>query len=406
MLDILKKISLSLSAALLLFAVACQKENPDVPPIPEPDPADPQEYNLENRLVRSYLNRLDKQPYKDGDYTYSWIDDYWQLSTTYRKDRPAGVTVQWTKDVKTSSQKIYVSENPDFADSWCWSVKNSLTSYEILNLVPGCKYYWKVVGILSGNETVLKEGEFLTTGRRRFLSIDNICNVRDLGGIPTLDGRTISYCHLYRGGEMNGYNQDYDDKYCRVSAYGITELRQCGIAADLDLRTADEAVNITESPLGKDIDYVRFESANTYYYDKFWTSDVYIKAFQWMINELRRGKPVLFHCIYGADRTGTLAFLIEALLGVGENQIAMDYELTSFSYGLNAPPRRRGPKNELSVYRYRQMLEGVLTSSKFKGKDLQERVRNFLLNGYPGAKAPVTTIPEEDLDWFVSIMLE
>ena len=86
---------------------------------------------------------------------------------------------------------------------------------------------------------------------------------------------------------------------------------------------------------------------------------------------------------------------MEALLGVGENQLAIDYELTSFSYGLDTPPRRRGPKNELSVYRYRQMLEGLL-SPQFSGASLQEKIRGWLSG----------KIPEDDLNWFVSHMLE
>ena len=41
--------------------------------------------------------------------------------------------------------------------------------------------------------------------------------------------------------------------------------------------------------------------------------------------------PVYFHCNAGADRTGTLAFLIEGLLGVSYADTIRDFELTSFS---------------------------------------------------------------------------
>ena len=87
---------------------------------------------------------------------------------------------------------------------------------------------------------------------------------------------------------------------------------------------------------------------------------MYILAIQWLIDRLREGKPVYFHCIYGADRTGTLAFLLESLLGVGENELAKDYELTSFSYGLESAPRRRGPKNEVRAF----------LAKKISGEDL------------------------------------
>lgn len=333
-------------------------------------------------------------PYRNGDYSYSIIDDYYQLSTTYRKDQPRPVNISWERD--GGAQRLYVADNTDYTDALVYPIGALADTYDIYNLIPGKQYWWKVVSTATGE--ISGKGTFITTGRRRFLKIDNICNVRDIGGIPVDGGaKRIKYGLVFRSGEMNGYHQDYDNKYCRINASGISALKTAGIKADLDLRTAEEAVNITVSPIGEDIDYIRFEEANTYYYDKFWESYEYIRAFQWLIDELRQGRPVLFHCIYGADRTGTLAFIIEALLGADENQLAIDYELTSFSYGLNSPPRRRGPKNELSVYRYRQMVVEGLLSDKFSGASLQEKIRGFLLSG---------GIPSEDLEWFVSYMLE
>lgn len=377
---------------MLVVAVSsCLREEPPQP-FPGPQPGEVEEVCLENPTVRAYLDFLDMLPYRDGDYSYSCIDDYYQLSTPYRKDQPLPVTIRWERG--GGAQRLLVADNAAFTDALAFPVGALSESYEIYNLIPGRQYWWKVLS--AGTGETFGEGTFHTTGRHRFLKVDNICNVRDLGGIPVDGGaRRIRYGLLFRGGEMNGYHQDYDKRYCRVNAAGIAAMQQLGIRADLDLRTATEAVDITSSPLGEEVDYIRFEEANAYYYDKFWNSDEYIRAFQWVIDELRQDRPVFFHCIYGADRTGTLAFLIEALLGADENQLAIDYELTSFSFGLESPPRRRGPKNEISVYRYRQMLEGLL-SARFSGASLQEKIRGFLSSGISG----------EDLDWFASFMLE
>ena len=394
----MKKVALWLLAAAAFFAAACRKDGPE--PMP-PEPMVPEVFRLENATVKSYLDFLEKLPYKDSDYGYSYIDDYYRLTTAYRKDRPLPARVSWQRE--SGAQRLYVADNPEFAEALSYPVGALTESYEIYNLIPGRQYWWKVVCTV--NSQLVGEGTFRTEGRRRFLSVDNICNVRDLGGIPTTDGRHIKYGQLFRGGEMNGYHKDYDEKYCRLGAGGRADLLRAGIRADLDMRTASEAVEITESPLGPDISYVRFEEANTYFYDKFWLSDEYVRAMQWTIDELRKGNPVFFHCIYGADRTGTLAFLTEALLGVDENQLAIDYELTSFSYGLESAPRRRGPRNELSVYRYRQMVEG-LWSSVFEGSTLQQRVYNFFLNGSPAAPKKTVSISADDLDWFISTMLE
>lgn len=375
-------------AALAIAVCSCVPEDPFVPDTP-PEPAAPAEYSLENLTVRAYLNFLERLPYRDGDYSYSYIDEYYQLTTSYRKDLPAPVSIQWETAAGGGSQRVYVADNPDYEDALTYSVSGSSTSYDIYNLIPGKHYYWKVTSTAGDAGT----GEFLTTGRRRFLKVDNVCNVRDLGGIPTADGtKRIKYGMIFRGGEMNGYHKDYEGRFCRIDKNGIQAMEKLGIKAILDLRTDSEAVDITVSPLGEGTDYIRFTTANQFYYDKCWNSDVYIDAFQWAIDELRKGKPVFFHCIFGADRTGTLAFLMEALLGVGENQLAIDYELTSFSYGLETPPRRRGPKNELSVYRYRQMLEGLINGPG----TIQYQVRTFLSK----------KISDADLDWFISSMLE
>lgn len=386
-----------LTAATILAAVSCNKHTPDSPQ-PEPGPERDPIINLENPVVQSYLDMLELFPYRDGDYSYSRIDEYYQIPTSYRKDRPTPVTVTWTWDRDAVSQRVYISEKEDFSESLSWLVSARAESYDIYNLVPGKNYHWKTTITLSdGSTRELNSGSFSTEGRTRFIKIDNICNVRDLGGIPLADGvRRLKYGLLFRGGEMNGYHQDYDERFCRISSTGKKEMRQIGILADLDMRTATEAVNIKESPLGEDVDYIRFETANQYYYDKFWNTDDYIRAVKWTIDELRKGKPVFFHCIFGADRTGTLAFIMEAALGVGENELSIDYELTSFSYGLSTPPRRRGPKNELSVYRYRQMVETLLTPA-FPGVTLQEKIRGFLVRG---------GISEADLDWFTDYMTE
>ena len=60
------------------------------------------------------------------------------------------------------------------------------------------------------------------------------------------------------------------------------------------------------------------------------TQKLYKYAIREIIGWLGQDKVVYFHCAGGADRTGTLAFLIEALLGVSESDLSKDYELTSF----------------------------------------------------------------------------
>ena len=61
------------------------------------------------------------------------------------------------------------------------------------------------------------------------------------------------------------------------------------------------------------------------------TANLYRQALRFIISHLSNNEVVYFHCIGGADRTGTLAFMIESLLGVSETDMDIDYELTSFN---------------------------------------------------------------------------
>jgi hypothetical protein len=76
--------------------------------------------------------------------------------------------------------------------------------------------------------------------------------------------------------------------------------------------------------------------------------------------------PIYFHCWGGADRTGTIAFLIGALLGEKIEPLLDDYEITSLSiWGIRS-------RNMPSFQKFFSMLNG------FEGKNLQEKTANYL----------------------------
>ena len=119
-----------LTAAGILAAVSCSKDRPD-DPRPAPGPETIPVFDLENPTVRAYLDILERFPYRDGDYSYSRIDEYYQSPTTYRKDHPFPATVTWTWDRETVSQRLYVSGDEDFSTSFSWPVSARAGSYDI-----------------------------------------------------------------------------------------------------------------------------------------------------------------------------------------------------------------------------------------------------------------------------------
>lgn len=140
-------------------------------------------------------------------------------------------------------------------------------------------------------------------------------NVRDLGGW-SCDGGTIKYGMLVRGGDTNPA-----DKHLMVDEIGIrTEVRlfeQSAQGLDHSVWDVDMIVNPTNSVIASSMDKAMWKPLLSGIFDS-----------------VSHNRPVYFHCGQGADRTGAMAVMLEAILGVSENDISKDYELTSFSRAL------------------------------------------------------------------------
>ena len=360
--------------------------------------------SLENDLVAEYLDLLETSPYTIEQYKVTYIEDYYERAKDVRKDIPAPVTVAWDSPAGASSQTLVVSENADFSNpERTVSLAASASSYDIYNLIPNRRYYCRV----TASDEVVKNFVINTTGRRRMLSIDGVGNVRDLGGIRTTDGtHRIKYGRIYRGCRMNSVTSETPG--ITISQAGIDEMKRVGIGADMELRDEKSSNYTTSSPLGTDIDFQRFPDAIKSYFAHVCEDDSNIEEMQWLIDELKAGKNVYFHCKTGADRTGTLAYLIEGLLGCCESDVSADLELTSFFWdfgdgGKNSLRKRYG--NSSSMYDYHGMYKKIRDNYK-KSPDipLQQKFYNYFNQGigtFGSAK-----ISSADLDWFISEMLE
>lgn len=156
-------------------------------------------------------------------------------------------------------------------------------------------------------------------------------NVRDLGGWPC-DGGTVKYGLLIRGGKLAAADRD-------------VLVGDLGIQHDLDLRGregggSDDEPDMTGSPLGSDVWYTRTQQYAWYALTPVATWQAYLRC---VIDAVTHREPVYFHCTAGADRTGTLACVLEGLLGMSQSDIDKDYELTTFysGSGSDATARRR-----------------------------------------------------------------
>lgn len=205
-------------------------------------------------------------------------------------------------------------------------------------------------------------------------------NVRDLGGWAC-DGGTIKYGLLIRGGYLRA-----DDRNVLVG--------QLGIQHDLDLRGATEAPVLTESPLGSDVYYTCAPQYAMYALTPVNAWKINLRT---IFDAVTHNEPVYFHCSAGADRTGTLACVLEGVLGVSQSDIDKDYELTSF-YTLrarNGSYQGGGPTwaglisqiNDLSGSTFRDKCVNFVASLGFTAAEINA-FRAAMIDGTPGAVTP------------------
>ena len=62
--------------------------------------------------------------------------------------------------------------------------------------------------------------------------------------------------------------------------------------------------------------------------DSSYGRKAFTEVFKVFLDE--RNYPIDFHCIAGQDRTGAVAFIVNALLGVEEEELYKDWESTGF----------------------------------------------------------------------------
>lgn len=218
-------------------------------------------------------------------------------------------------------------------------------------------------------------------------------NVRDLGGW-TCDGGTVKYGKLFRGGEISASDTDFIK----------TMHDEIGIRAELELQGTD--VSEDYSVIGIDVDFCCPTDGGSYwaYYSISNTASMK-EAFRFIFDSVMRDRPLYFHCSAGADRTGTIACLIEALLGVSQSDIDKDYELTSFN-GADYLRKRCGREYATGQweYGYKNLITAIMeltAGSTFKDKVINyiaslgftaneiNAFRAAMINGTPETVAPI-----------------
>lgn len=315
--------------------------------------------NLENEKVQDFLSSVD---YRRLGAT-SRVSNY----TGGIYDKPASVEIRWPEVTGTvSTLTLTVSDKADYSgtdtETRIINLDPLSVKYNLTNCIPGRAYYYKV----EADGVQITNGHFQTEGTVRMIATEGGSNVRDLGGRITLDGRRVKYGRIYRGGEMHLGGET------NMTAADLAEMARLGITAELDLRNLSQVGGTT--PTTSAVEGAKYlfvdltESEETLCTNPANRNKVR-DAIHFIAQQLKTGN-VYFHCIWGADRTGAIAFFVENILGCTSEDMYKDFELTSFSK---------------AGHRAANWHEGLTLQSKivyiqehYKGATLQDKVVAYL----------------------------
>ncbi len=268
--------------------------------------------------------------------------------------RVAGLPV----GVEAKTAQLEISENDQYSNALTYQLSLEESAIDIYNLKTATKYYYRFKLTLSDGSDIGTVGSFETEASPRILNVDGAVNARDIGGWKTEDGQTVRQGLLFRGSEIDGA---YEPGF-KITDKGLQQMiAELGIRYDMDLRVKPQNAD-SVSILGKNVVH------------EYYSVGMYSEILNANNKEnLRRifsdlaspdNYPVYLHCTYGRDRTGSVCYLLEALLGVSDDDLKKDYELSALT----------------DSYISMEFSAFVEKIASFEGNSTKEKVEGYLLS--------------------------
>ena len=261
---------------------------------------------------------------------------------------PARALFRWNGP---EDAQVLICEDPGFSNPKVYSGKNNQA--EVSNLLSGKQYYWRV----KTEDSLSEISRFrIAEDHPRWIDLPNVTNCRDIGGWKCSDGRKIRSGMVYR---------EKTEKSLLITPEGVRIFTEdLRIKTELDLRyaeikTSSPAQQIFPFPLSA---YASWSEFGIFTKEQM---EYYRQIFELFADpELY---PVYFHCAGGGDRTGTLAFMLEAVLGLNYESLLTEYELSNLSIS--------GERTRFSEV-WKKFMEKL--ESLVPGAGIHEQVRKYL----------------------------
>jgi Protein tyrosine/serine phosphatase len=238
----------------------------------------------------------------------------------------------------------------------------------------------------------------------RHIDFRGTCNFRDLGGYHNAEGRAVAWGRLYRSDALH-----------KLTGGDLKSLERAGLCCDIDFRADFEreenpdrlprqdgirqvALPIFDanSHMEQEVkDHIRTGQLDGIDPDEL-LKDAYAQfvsrftpQFRGFISEVvaAEGRPILFHCTAGKDRTGFAAALILRILGVPQQAVLRDYMLSQFYWQksmrnlLLFVRLTRGPRAMRLVQQLSSAKEDYLLTAFAKVDELYGSFDNYVHEG-------------------------
>jgi protein-tyrosine phosphatase len=172
----------------------------------------------------------------------------------------------------------------------------------------------------------------------RHIEFERLHNFRDVGGYVTEDGRMVRWGRLFRSDSLSKLQGEDWERFLALGVRTVIDLRYPweveakGRVPDGG-RLAYHNISIEHRPYDQAALEANIEPAR-------FLADRYAEVAHDGVKELGQvlevmaadgNAPIVFHCASGKDRTGIVAAVVLALLGVPEGDIVADFALTGLA---------------------------------------------------------------------------
>ncbi|SCW78054.1 protein-tyrosine phosphatase [Sphingobium faniae] len=205
------------------------------------------------------------------------------------------------------------------------------------------------------------------------LPIKGARNLRDMGGLRSLDGRVLRHGMLFRSGSLHEIEAESADALAALGLQTICDFRApderldqpTPLVGDLvEIVSWDDAQDLTHRGLAEGEMRTREDGRRAVMKIYEQLPVLHLEKYRVMFERLVAGKvPMLFHCAAGKDRTGIAAALILEAIGVSRSDILEDYAASEKLVHYLSLFRKDAQRNPRSVVaRYLQKPESFVSA--------------------------------------------